>query len=74
MNVSEMHSLEMAYMLGMNLGIPSMTFDYCIVQALCVSESPAQTLMVSAINESYDTARASARDDDFNDEQTEGEW
>lgn len=63
----------MAYSIGMKLNIPTVNFDLCIVEALCICECPAKIILISAINESYEIARRHAKgDSDDNDEQTEG--
>lgn len=68
-----MQCQEMAYSVGMKLNIPTVNFDLCIVEALCVSECPAKIILVSAINESYEIAKRNAKSDTDNiDEQTEG--
>lgn len=65
-----MQGQEIAYKLGMELVIPTKNFDYCVVEALCVSECHAKHMITSAIEESYEITRRNAKED--NSEETEG--
>lgn len=63
----------MAYSVGKGLGIPTVNIDLCIVEALCVSDVPAKTILMGAINEMYQISRKMGnRDSDTNEEDDEG--
>ncbi|XP_052747107.1 hydrocephalus-inducing protein-like [Bicyclus anynana] len=65
----EMQCQEMAYSLGKGLNLPTVNIDSCIVDALCVCDCAAKSIMISAIDELYETAlRNSKKDDEYNGE------
>ncbi|KAM3964816.1 LOW QUALITY PROTEIN: hydrocephalus-inducing protein homolog [Aphomia sociella] len=53
----EIQCQEIAYTIGKRLVIPVINIDLCIVEALCVSNCPAKIILMSAINEMYQTSR-----------------
>lgn len=48
---------ELSYTLGMKLRIPTINIDVAFVEALCVSTCLAKTLILSAINSTYDNIK-----------------
>lgn len=48
---------ELSYTLGMQLRIPTINIDVAFVEALCVSNCFAKTLILSAINTTYENMR-----------------
>lgn len=48
---------ELAYTLGMQLRIPTINIDVAFVEALCVSTCFAKTLILSAINTTYENMK-----------------
>ncbi|CAH2231773.1 jg7185 [Pararge aegeria aegeria] len=64
----EMQCQEMAYSLGKALRLPTVNIDCCIVDALCVCDCAAKSIIISAIDELYETARKySAKEDEYTD-------
>ncbi|XP_049866429.1 hydrocephalus-inducing protein homolog [Pectinophora gossypiella] len=55
--IAEMHCKEIAYALGMHLGIPTVSFDLCVVEALCTCECPARETLLTTINELYENVK-----------------
>lgn len=52
-----MECRELAYTLGMQLRIPTINIDIAFVEALCVSTCFAKTLILSAINTTYENMK-----------------
>lgn len=48
---------ELAYTLGMQLHIPTINIDVAFVEALCVCTCFAKSLILSAINTTYENLR-----------------
>ncbi|CAH0726119.1 unnamed protein product, partial [Brenthis ino] len=68
----EVQCQEMAYTVGNALSIPTINIDLCIVEALCVCDCPAKTVLIQAINEMYELSRKNVKpDSDENEAQDE---
>lgn len=58
----------MASSIAKALGLPTITLDFCIVEALCVCNCPATSTIISVMNELYETAKKYAVKEDGDDE------
>ncbi|XP_063358792.1 hydrocephalus-inducing protein homolog [Cydia amplana] len=69
----EVQSQEMAYTIGMRLGIPTVNIDLCMVEALCFIDTEARTIIKSAMDEAYEIYKKSiSRDDEVENEHAGG--
>ncbi|XP_063376108.1 hydrocephalus-inducing protein homolog [Cydia fagiglandana] len=61
----EEQAQEIAYTIGMRLGIPTVNIDMCMVEALCCLDTEAKVVIKSAMDEAYDIHKRSAKDDEI---------
>ncbi|CAK1550075.1 unnamed protein product [Leptosia nina] len=67
----EIQCQEIAYSTGKALKIPTINVDFCVVEALCISDCSAKTHILNAINEMFELTHRNNKGDDEKEHESE---